>query len=122
VVIKNAASGCSDSLELPLQINSDSTHEVKIANVFTPGNADGKNDCFRVYGISTSCEEAELRIFNRYGERIFFTKNLDECWNGRVNNNGPILPAGTYFYQLNIVKSPYIPSPKLYNGVIQLVR
>lgn len=122
VIIKNASSGCTDSLSLPLQINSDSTHEVKIANVFTPGNNDGKNDCFRVYGISTSCEEAELRIFNRYGERIFFTKNLDECWNGRVNNEGPILPAGTYFYQLDIINSPYIPSPKLYNGVIELIR
>ena len=122
IIIKNAASGCTDSLTLPLQINSDSTHEVKIANVFTPGNADGKNDCFRVYGISTSCEKAELRIFNRYGERIFYTKNLDECWNGRVNNEGPILPAGTYFYQLDIVNSPYHQSPKLYSGVIQLIR
>ncbi|MFM7639258.1 MAG: PKD domain-containing protein [Bacteroidota bacterium] len=122
VVIKNVASGCTDTLKLPLQISSDSTHEVKIANVFTPGNADGKNDCFRVYGISSSCENAELRIFNRYGERIFFTKNLDDCWNGRVNNQGPILPAGTYFYQLSIIDSPYIPSPKLYSGVIELIR
>jgi gliding motility-associated-like protein len=121
-VVKNAASGCADSLSIPLQINSDSTHEVKIANAFTPGNADGKNDCFRVYGISSTCEKAELRIFNRYGERIFFTKDLNECWNGRVNNDGLILPAGTYFYQLDIIESQYIPSPKKYEGVIQLLR
>jgi gliding motility-associated-like protein len=122
IVVKNAASGCADSLSIPLQINSDSTHEVKIANAFTPGNADGKNDCFRVYGISSTCEKAELRIFNRYGERIFFTKDLNECWNGRVNNDGLILPAGTYFYQLDIIESQYIPSPKKYEGVIQLLR
>lgn len=122
IVVKNTASGCTDSLSIPMQINSDSTHEVKIANVFTPGNGDGNNDCFRVYGISPSCEKAELRIFNRYGERIFFTKNLGECWNGRVNNDGLILPAGTYFYQLDIIESQYIPSPKKYEGVIHLIR
>ena len=121
IVIKNTASGCTDTLKKPIQMTSDSTHEVKIANVFTPNN-DGKNDCFRVYGIASECEEAELRIFNRYGERIFFTKNLNECWNGRVNNDGPFLPDGTYFYQLNIIKSPFIKSPQLINGSINLIR
>ena len=120
-VVLNKYSFCTDTFIIPLQINSDSTHEVKIANVFTPNN-DNKNDCFRVYGISSECEEAELRIFNRYGERVFFTKDLNECWNGRVNNTGLELPDATYFYQLNIIKSPFIESPKQYNGSINLLR
>ncbi len=48
---------------------------------FTPNN-DGKNDC---YGIKYwgNIIELEFSIYNRWGQRIFFTKNPGECWDGR---------------------------------------
>ena len=120
-VIKNRSSGCTDTLKIPVQVNTDSTHEVKIANVFTP-NGDGKNDCFRVFGIAPDCEEAEIRIFNRWGERVYYSKDLSNCWNGKVNNKGPELPSGTYFYQLDIIKSPFMKTPKHVAGSANLIR
>jgi gliding motility-associated-like protein len=120
-VIKNRSSGCTDTLKIPVQVNTDSTHEVKIANVFTP-NGDGKNDCFWVFGIAPDCEEAEIRIFNRWGERVYYSKDLSNCWNGKVNNTGPELPSGTYFYQLDIIKSPFMKTPKHVAGSANLIR
>jgi gliding motility-associated-like protein len=48
-------------------------------NAFTP-NGDGKNDVFEVlhYGV----EDLELEIFNRFGEQIFYTKDLNAQWDG----------------------------------------
>ena len=85
-------------------------------------NNDGKNDCFRVFGIAPECEEAEIRIFNRWGERVYYSKDLTDCWNGKVDNSGSELPSGTYFYQLDVLKSPFVPTPKHLAGSINLIR
>ena len=120
-ILLSATGTCNDTLMDPIFVNTDSTHEVKIANIFTP-NQDGKNDCFKVMGLSPECDEAELIIFNRWGERLFQTKDFSKCWNGRVNNTGPELPEGTYFYQLEIIKSEAAYPKKLIEGTINLVR
>jgi gliding motility-associated-like protein len=64
---------------------------------FTPNN-DGLNDTFNVYGqfISTF----EMRIFNRWGEMMFVTQNLDEGWDGHYR--GSLMPEGTYVFRATI--------------------
>ena len=120
VFLVNPVSGCRDTVKKNLQINSDSSGEVKLANVFTP-NTDGLNDCYRVVGLSPECDEATLKIFNRWGEKIFYTNNVLDCWNGKVNNIGPELPTGTYFYQIKIKRR--ISSREQYvTGSINLIR
>lgn len=88
------ATGCKDTICKPVYVNQ----FIYLANVFTPGNADNKNDVFRVPIAGHSL--FEIRIFNRYGERVFTSKDPQVQWNGRVNNDGPEVPSGTYFYQL----------------------
>jgi gliding motility-associated-like protein len=88
------STGCKDTICKPVYVNQ----FIYLANVFTPGNADGKNDVFRVPIAGQAM--FELRIFNRYGERVFTSKDPQIQWNGRVNNDGPEVPSGTYFYQL----------------------
>jgi gliding motility-associated-like protein len=62
-----------------------------------------------------------LKIFNRWGEKIFYTNNVLDCWNGKVNNIGPELPTGTYFYQIKIKRR--ISSREQYvTGSINLIR
>ncbi|NOZ46813.1 MAG: gliding motility-associated C-terminal domain-containing protein, partial [Chlorobi bacterium] len=39
-------------------------------------------------------------VFNRWGERIFYSKGYDEPWDGKTKN-GKDLPAGTYYYIIN---------------------
>jgi gliding motility-associated-like protein len=70
---------------------------------FSP-NDDGSNDWFNIQGLYDIFEHHELKIFNRYGTLIFEGNN-DNKWYGRVNrglnNDGKIVPVGTYFYILN---------------------
>lgn len=47
---------------------------------FTP-NGDGANDVITVEGWGIK-ELVEFRIFNRWGEEVFFTTNEDEGWDG----------------------------------------
>ncbi len=64
---------------------------------FTPNN-DGLNDTFNVRGqfIATF----ELRIFNRWGEMLFVTENIDEGWDGQFR--GSLMPEGTYVFRATV--------------------
>ncbi|MEJ7644460.1 MAG: gliding motility-associated C-terminal domain-containing protein [Chryseolinea sp.] len=63
-------------------------------NAFTP-NGDGLNDTFKVFGQYTS--QVEFKIFNRWGELLFFTTDLNESWNGTSKGNA--MPEGTYVFR-----------------------
>lgn len=67
-----------------------------IPTAFTP-NGDNLNDCFGVkkWPATTSYE---LSVYNRFGQRLFKTDNIVECWNG--NFNGIQQPMGTYVYSI----------------------
>jgi gliding motility-associated-like protein len=61
---------------------------------FTP-NGDGNNDLFKVFGQFTS--EVEFKIFNRWGELLFITYDLDQGWDGTYK--GSAMPEGTYVFR-----------------------
>ena len=52
---------------------------IYIPNAFTP-NGDGENDILFVRAINIV--QLEFRLFNRWGEEIFLTKNKAHGWNG----------------------------------------
>lgn len=64
---------------------------------FTP-NSDGLNDIFNVFGqfINTF----EMSIFNRWGEMMYFTDDLEKGWDGHFK--GTLMPEGTYVFRATI--------------------
>lgn len=70
---------------------------IKLSNIFTPGK-DGFNDEFVVPIMGE--DNFELNIYNRYGARVFATKNARTSWNGKVDNIGSDCPEGMYYYEL----------------------
>ena len=72
-----------------------------IPNAFTP-NGDGKNDCFgvRVYGTVNSFE---LSVFNRYGEKVFYTTDPSKCWDGIYKTRKQQI--GNYVYMVKAKSS-----------------
>src|SRR5690606_9404582 len=64
---------------------------------FTP-NADGLNDVFNVFGQYV--DRFEMQIFNRWGEMMFHTEDLNEGWDGRFK--GTLMPEGTYVFRATI--------------------
>jgi gliding motility-associated-like protein len=88
--------GCQarDTLEV-LVVN---IYNLIVYNVFTP-NGDGVNDRFVVE--NEGVKEYRISIFDRWGNRVFFTQNPMEHWDGTRNNDGVTkMQEGAYFYYL----------------------
>jgi gliding motility-associated-like protein len=64
---------------------------------FTP-NADRLNDIFNVFGQYIT--NFEMRIFNRWGEMMYSTEDIDQGWNGFYK--GTLMPEGTYVFRATI--------------------
>lgn len=67
-----------------------------IPNCFTP-NGDGINESFNV--VYENIKDYKIVIFNRWGQLLFESGNLNEGWDGRYNQQ--MCPQGTYFYLIN---------------------
>jgi gliding motility-associated-like protein len=63
---------------------------------FTPNN-DGLNDCYgvKLWGTIT---EIEFSIYNRWGERIFYSTKPGDCWNGTYK--GVLQTPDVYVYMI----------------------
>jgi gliding motility-associated-like protein len=69
---------------------------LRMPSGFTP-NGDGHNDIFRVPpGVQLNLEG--LSVYDRWGVRVFYTRDPDIGWDGSVG--GHPAPAGAYVYQL----------------------
>jgi large repetitive protein len=68
---------------------------------FSP-NHDGKNDFLVLEGIE-DFPNHEVRIFNRWGTEVFFTKNYQNHYSGGFEGqwNGKDLPDGVYFIRVD---------------------
>ena len=66
---------------------------------FSPNN-DGINDSFRIDGIENFPGNT-VRIFNRWGNRVFTQDGYKNEWSGTWDGNN-ILPDGTYFYIIDL--------------------
>ena len=70
-----------------------------IPNSFTP-NGNLINDSFGPVGdIFRNCKRYKFSIYNRWGERIFFSKNVSEKWDGENAQ------SGLYLWHLEIEDS-----------------
>lgn len=64
-----------------------------LPNAFSP-NGDGLNDVFRIIG--GDLYKLDFKIFNRWGEVVFYTYREEEAWDGTLN--GKPAPAGVYIW------------------------
>ncbi len=70
---------CEWQQELETKDTCPAIHTCFFPNAFSPNN-DGLNDTYKI-----ECENVmdfEIRIFNRWGEQIFYSKNPLEAWDG----------------------------------------
>jgi gliding motility-associated-like protein len=94
--VTSATGGCLDSVPGMIEINDIIT--AYIPNSFSP-NGDNNNDVFNIYGHGISADSFELMIFDRWGNKILDTKNMNEGWNGAVNNKGEVVEEDVYVYR-----------------------
>ena len=94
------------------------TMVIHVNDVFIPQgyspNGDGVNDRFEITGID-AFPNAQLLVFNRWGQPVISSDHYSNEWDGHSNNGG-VLPDDTYFYVLNLA------GDRTYNGYIIIKR
>ncbi|MCO4820793.1 MAG: gliding motility-associated C-terminal domain-containing protein [Flavobacteriaceae bacterium] len=82
--------------------------EVIISKAVT-ANGDNINDYFTVEGIESCGFTVQVQIYNRWGAKIYESKNYQNNWNGTSHGNSiggsDKVPTGTYYYIINLVDS-----------------
>jgi gliding motility-associated-like protein len=87
---------------------------LEIPTIITP-NGDGYNDTWIIRNIDLF-PDAEVSVFNRWGEQVFHTKNLlANPWDG--TSGGKLLPTDSYHYILRLNDGS-----KPRSGVISIIR
>jgi gliding motility-associated-like protein len=89
-------SGCKGYDTITVKVDNVNKGGYLMPNAFTP-NSDGLNDCYgiRYWGV---IQDLEFSIYNRWGERIFFTQTPGQCWNGTYK--GIKQDSGVYVYMI----------------------
>ena len=70
-------------------------------NVISP-NWDGDNDELDFIGSGIGCFNVEIR--DSEGNLVFESNDIDNSWEGALNNKGHTLPLGVYTYHVEYVK------------------
>jgi len=84
-------------------------------NTFTP-NSDNRNDIFYFKGMGI--EEFEVLIFDRWGELVYESSDINEGWDGSFK--GLPLPTGAYIYKVHAKAYNTDPFDKL--GTITIIK
>lgn len=107
--------GCRDTAYVTVVVDSNAAEFIPTG--FTP-NGDGMNDVFRLRGSKFNTL-VEFRIYNRWGEQVFYTANKEVGWDGTVN--GKPADMGVYHY-IAIVARPGHSSNQVIKGDVTLIR
>lgn len=90
--------GCKDTTSIVVDVRQDFNQIVFVPNVLTP-NGDGFNDTWLIKNIQLFPKNS-VKIVNRWGDVVFETNDYQNNWDG--NYSGGNLPAGTYYYILEV--------------------
>ncbi|MGB1270378.1 MAG: gliding motility-associated C-terminal domain-containing protein, partial [Flavobacteriaceae bacterium] len=74
---------------------------ISISEALSP-NGDGINDTWMIYNIENH-PNSIVRVFNRWGSQVFYSRNYQNNWDGSYKNNTENLPEGaSYYYQIDL--------------------
>ena len=108
--------GCRGFTTLTIEVDI-VCNEVFIPSIFSPnGKGPQANETLCLY--SNCAKQLKFVIHNRWGQRVYETEDIAQCWDGTFN--GKEAPSGVYAYNLYILQS----NGEVVNktGTLQLVR
>lgn len=109
--------GCTDIDTITVYASGgDASKTFFVPNAFSP-NGDGLNDCFGLQKWGNVVIK-EFAIYNKWGNKVFYTNDINQCWNGVYEKIAQ--PSGVYVYYI-LAESP-ICGPFTRKGTIVLVR
>ncbi len=92
--------GCADTSTVLIHVSPLVT--LFMPNAFTPNN-DGLNDVYAPVGNFFGINDYKLSIFNRWGERVFYSEDVEKGWDGYRENSSVIAPSGVYAFVVTYI-------------------
>ena len=97
--IETDADGCASFNPLTVTVTLDSCdqYDIDIYDGFSP-SGNGTNDTFSIGKLRLIYPNFTVEFFNRWGNLVYTANASKPDWNGRLNGNGELVPAGVYYY------------------------
>lgn len=99
-LIATSEDGCTDTTTKLLHNSLEQTIYIPLS--FSP-NGDGLNDIFSIVGEGIQPEGFEFVVYDRWGHKIFYTKNPSFGWDGKRIAGGEMVNSGSYPYILKYI-------------------
>ncbi len=110
------AAGCISQDSISVAFDHSNSGQYLMPTAFSPNN-DGVNDCFGI-GLWGLIDNIQFSIFNRWGERIFYTEDGSRCWDGTYK--GIRQPGDVYVY---MIRGSTVCNPTVFRkGTFVLIR
>ncbi len=114
------ADGCSSQITRMIEVLD--LFALYIPTSFTPNN-DGVNDAFFVQGADIDPNRFTLQIFNRWGNQVFETFDLNEPWYGpSTEGSGYYAPDGLYYYRVVVYANSSTAERQEVTGTVLVTR
>lgn len=107
--------GCMDSTSKTVFVQIG--YKLYVPTAFTP-NEDGYNDVFRAFGEDV--QEFSMRIYDRWGELLYSTFDIENGWDGKTRLSERTLPGGIYIYKIQAIDRNGLKNS--YEGTLTLLR
>jgi len=95
--------GCTAKDSVLIEVLTD--FSLFVPNLFSP-NGDGLNDFAKVY--AKGAENVTFAIYNRWGEKVFETFNIDEGWDGRFKDKDLNPAVFAYYVKVEYLNGQFI--------------
>ncbi len=91
------ASGCFFSADTTIDICEPDAPLIFLPSAFSP-NGDNIND--NLFATTKNINKFQMRVFNRWGQLVYETKNVDFQWSGLDKATGTLIQSGVYVYDI----------------------
>lgn len=111
--------GCKDSITKPVEIIPSWTFY--IPNAFSP-NGDGVNEGFKGTGIGIDNTTYNLWVFDRWGNQVFYSDDMEKVWDGRVQGkkDGDIVQEDVYVWKVKF--QDFLGKKHEYKGTVSVIK
>jgi gliding motility-associated-like protein len=108
LILTDSVGSCIATDEVVIRVRG----QIWIPTAISP-NGDGSNDAWFISGLE-SYDTYTIRVYNRYGNKVFESENSYTPWDG--TRNGEPMPVATYYYVVEVK------GDKNYQGPLTIMR
>jgi gliding motility-associated-like protein len=104
--VETDTNGCvsANPMQVTVTLDACDNYDIEIFDGFSP-TGDGINDTFEIGNLKVLYPNFKVEFYNRWGKLIYTQDATKPNWNGRLNGDGNLVPAGVYYFIIHFNKN-----------------